>query len=63
MLKVRKLDMENVWNIVKRTKQSYLLQHPDLYIQCYEKLSTSISRELINDLTKDLNTSTKIFTR
>ena len=59
MLHLRKLDMENVWKIIKRTRQSYLLQHPDLYLNCYEKISTSILKELINNFTKELEISTK----
>ena len=58
MLDITKVDEESLWKIVKKTRNSFLLEHPDPYCQGsntgYSTLSYKDMQVMINNLEREL---------
>ena len=61
MLDTTELDLENVWEIVKKTRISFLVEHPDPYCQDSNTLLSDESiQENIHRVTKELKLNTSL---
>ena len=61
MLDITKVEEENVWKIVKKTRRSFLVENPDPYCQDDDTLVfEKIIQENINSLEKELKLNTSL---